>query len=165
MLAKVGSNLNLRSYCTHLPGTMVTLWLSRTRQLQPRWKQVFWSSKAMACLFTHWQAGLRAHNTWISWALSVWDLPRSQGSLWTVATIRLPGLTVWLKLVLLLVTFLVKGNNMKRLVDLIKSWLSLGYKIRKKSDFGPMHWNSTILVGFFLARSTLRLWPSSQSWN
>ena len=29
--------------------------------------------------------------------------------------------------------------------------------------FEPMHWNGTILVGFFLAGSTLRLWPSSQS--
>ena len=43
--------------------------------------------------------------------------------------------------------------------------LSLGYKFRKKSDFGPMHSNCTILVGFFPAGSTLRLWPSSQAWN
>ena len=43
--------------------------------------------------------------------------------------------------------------------------LSLGYEFRKKSDFGPMHLNSTILVGFFPTWSILRLWPSSQSWN
>ena len=43
--------------------------------------------------------------------------------------------------------------------------LSLGYEFRKKSDFGPMHSNSTILVGFFPTGSILRLWPSSQSWN
>ena len=56
-----------------------------------------------------------------------------------------------------------KGNGRGDI--LVKSGLSLGYKFRKKSDFGPMHSNSTILVGFFPTGSILRLWPSSQSWN
>ena len=43
--------------------------------------------------------------------------------------------------------------------------LSLAYEFSKKSNFGPMHSNSTILVGFFPTGSILRLWPSSQSWN
>ena len=57
------------------------------------------------------------------------------------------------------------GREIFKVVGRYSTGLSLGYEYRKKSDFGPMHSNSTILVGFFPTGSILRLWPSSQSWN